>query len=197
MNEKDPVPFDQAVWEVNNNAGREAARRGFAPEHLSGYYDLLLMQLMTMPSLTSTVGWQIYQRNPIIYCRRPIENGGEPRFLGCRTEWVQEEDLKRFSSPVSSLKHLNDLAPTMRFQSVELGPEWLQSKQAELRSVSIAPYVDSKIFGLDGVRYEITQSGFKTQSCFNWWCEGPVEWRPLTKIVLAMLDELEDKMVTL
>ena len=197
MSEKDPVPFDQAVWEVNNNAGRKAARRGFEPEHLSGYGDLLLMQLMMMPSFTSTVGWQIYQRSPILYRRRPIENDGKPRFLGCRTEWVQEEDLKRFSSPVTSLKHLSELAPTMRFQSVELDPEWLQSKQTELRSISIAPYVDSETFGLDGVRYEITQNGFKTHSCFNWWCDGPDEWRPLTKIVLAMLDELEGKIAAL
>ncbi len=29
-------------------------------------------------------------------------------------------------------------------------------------------------------------------TCLNWWCDGPDEWRPLTRIVFALLEELED-----
>ena len=192
MSGEEPIPFDQAVWQVCSTDGRAAVQQGFEPEHVSGYSDKFLIQMLTLPSFTSEIGWQIYQRDPVIYRRHPIENGGKPRFIGCRTQWLQEEDVKRFSSPVESLQYLNRLAPTLGFQTVELDSDWLQNKLTEFRAISIAPFVESNTFGLDGERYEIVQKGSMSQSHFGWWGEGPDEWQPLTTIVFAMLEELED-----
>ncbi len=192
MSGEDPMPFDQAVWQVYSKGGRKAVRQGFEPEHISGYSDKFLIQMLRLPSFTSEIGWQIYQRNPVIYRRHPIENDGEPRFVGCRTEWLKEEDIQRFSSPVRSLQYLNRLAPTMRFQTVELDPQWTQQQTASLLSVSVPPFAVSNSIGLDGVSYEVRQGSYMAGTCLNWWCEGPDEWQPLTKIVLAILEELED-----
>ncbi len=192
MSGEDPMPFDQAVWQVHSKGGRKAVRLGFEPEHVSGYSDKFLVQMLTLPSFTSEIGWQIYRRDPVIYRRHPVENDGKPRFIGCRTEWLKEEDGQRFSSPVRSLQYLNRLAPTVKFETVELDPQWIQGQLAKLLTVSIPAFVVGSSIGLDGVTYEVYQSGTQTDTRFNWWCDGPDEWRPLTEIVFAMLEELED-----
>lgn len=192
MNGEDPMPFDQAVWQVHSKGGRKAVRQGFEPEHISGYSDKFLIQMLTLPSFTSEIGWQIYQRDPVIYRRHPIENDGKPRFVGCRTEWLKEEDIQRLSSPVKSLQYLNRLAPAMIFQTVELDPQWTQQQVASLLSASVPPFAVSNSIGLDGVSYEVRQGSYMAGTCLNWWCDGPDEWRPLTEIVSAMLEELED-----
>ena len=189
---EEPLPFDQAIWQVHSKGGRKAVRQGFEPEHVSGYSDKFLIQMLTLPSFTSEIGWQIYQRDPVIYRRHPIENDGKPRFVGCRTEWLKAEDVQRLSSPVRSLQYLNRLAPSMTFQTVELDPQWMQEQLTKLLTVSIPAFVVGDSIGLDGVRYEIHQSATQTDTRFNWWCDGPAEWRPLTEIVFAMLEELED-----
>ncbi len=188
---ENPILFDQAVRDVLYSDGLEAVRRGFEPE-VAEHGKRLLLQLLTLPSFESVVGWQIYQCNPVISRKQLPSDEAKTLFVGCRTEWLQEEDVKHFSSPVKSLKYLNRLAPTLRFQMVELDAGWLQSKLTELRAISISPFIESNTFGLDGERYEIMQKGFIMQSHFGWWCEGPEEWRPLTEIVFAMLEDLED-----
>lgn len=192
MNEEGTIPFDQAVWQVHSKGGRAAVRQGFEPEHVSGYSDKFLIQILTLPSFTSEIGWQIYRRNPVIYHRHPIENDGKPRFVGCRTEWLKEEDIQRFSSPVKSLQYLNRLAPTMRFETLELDPQWTQQQIASLLTASVPPFAASNSIGLDGVSYEVRQGDYMAGTCLNWWCDGPDEWRPLTRIVFALLEELED-----
>jgi len=192
VTDRESISFDEAIWNIEHSAGPEAIRRGFEPEQVSGHSDKFLMQLLILPSFTSEIGWQIYRRDPVIYRRHPIEKDGKPRFIGCRTEWLKAEDIQRFSSPIASLQYLNRLAPTMSFQTVELDPQWTQQQTSSLLSVSVPPFAERNSVGIDGVGYGLRQGNYLAGTCLNWWNEGPDEWRPLTKIVLAMLEELED-----
>lgn len=178
-------------WPIFQNRATRAVQKGYEPEHWSGYSDQLLLQVLVKPSFASVVGWQLYQRDPVIYRRHPIENNGLPRYVACRTEWVKDQDVHKFASPITNLQYLNRLSPTMDFQMVETGPDWAQEIVKKLLAVSVPTFIKSNSIGLDGVSYELNWGNYMAGVKFQWWGDGPDEWRPITDIAIALVGQME------
>lgn len=74
---------------------------------------------------------------------------------------------------MKSLQYLNRLAPTLRFQTMGLDPQWTQKMMSNLIAVSASPFVASNLIGIDGVSYEVYQGDYMNGTSMRWWCEGP------------------------
>jgi hypothetical protein len=61
----------------------------------------------------------------------------------------------------------------------------------DLRTISVAPFVDSSGFGLDGARHGIAKIDGLCQVDISWWCAAPAEWRPLRDWYLRAIETLE------
>jgi hypothetical protein len=61
----------------------------------------------------------------------------------------------------------------------------------ELKTISVAPFVDSSVFGLDGARYGIASMGGLYCASISWWCAAPAEWHPLRDWYLRAIKTLE------
>ena len=61
----------------------------------------------------------------------------------------------------------------------------------ELKAISVAPFVDSSVFGLDGAHYGIAKMGGLYRASISWWCEAPAGWRPLRDWYLRAVETLE------
>lgn len=179
-------------WHTLRDQAMSAVRKGHKPEHVSGYDDHLELQLLTLPSFETVVGWQVYRRQPIIYRRYPTENDGLPRFIATRTAWAQAADAERFSSPVKRLAYLSRLSPSLSFQTAEIDPVETQQALKTLRGLVLPLFIVDDSIALDGVSYELHHDSSMTRIHLRWWGEGPEEWRLLIDIfasVWAMLEK--------
>ena len=156
-------------WQAFQDRAVQAVQRGNESEHWPGYGSRLLLQVLVRPAFKSVIGWQLYQRDPVIYRRRTIENGGLPRYVACRTEWVKEQDVVKFISPVTHLQYLNRLSPTMRYEMVETDAEWCQQTIEGLLALSVPAFVKTDSIGLDGVSYEVNWGSYMAGVKFRWW----------------------------
>lgn len=178
-------------WPAFRKQGMSAVRQGYKPEHVSGYNDHLELQMLTVPSFETVVGWQVYRRQPIVYRRYPTENGGLPRFLTTRTAWAQQADVEKFSSPVKRLEYLNRLSPNLSFQKVEIDSTEIQHLLRILRGLVLPLFILDDSIALDGVSYELIHDSSMTKTRLRWWGEGPEEWRPLIDIFTSLWTTLE------
>lgn len=49
----------------------------------------------------------------------------------------------------------------------------------ELRTISVAPFLDNSAIGLDGARYGIAKMEGHNRVSISWWCVAPTEWHLL------------------
>lgn len=170
----------------------DAVRRGYEPEHISGYDDHLELQLLTLPAFGLTVGWQVYRRQPTIHRKHPVENDGLPRFIATRTQWMHEADVEKFHSPLKRLEYLNRLSPSLSFRAMEVEPHWIQEGLDRQHKLVIPPFVATSSVGLDGVGYEICRGSYMAGARLNWWGEGPEQWLPLRELFMSVWATLEE-----
>jgi len=188
------IPQRDQNWFTFRERAVDAVRRGYEPEHISGYDDHLELQLLTLPAFGLTVGWQVYRRQPTIYRQHLVENDGLPRFIATRTVWKHEADVEKLYSPLKRLEYLNRLSPSLSFQAVEVEPRWIQEELDKLHNLVIPPFVETRSIGLDSVIYEICQGSYMTGTRLNWWGKGPEQWLPLGEIFVSLWTTLEELM---
>lgn len=181
----------EEFWPALREQALSAVRTGHEPEHVSGYIDHLELQLLTLPSFETVVGWQVHRRQPIIYRRYPTENGGLPRFIATRSAWAQAADAENFSSPVKRLAYLSRLSPNLSFQTAEIDPVETQQLLKTLRGLVLPLFIVDDSIALDGVSYELHHDSNMTKIRLRWWGEGPEEWRPLIDIFISLWSMLE------
>lgn len=181
---------DQSWYSFQRQA-TQAVRAGYAPEHISGYSDHFELQILKLPSFESTIGWQIYLRQPVVYRKHSPENEGLPKFIATRTRWAHQEDWQIFDSPVKRLEYLNRLSPRLHFGYQELEPIWIQDQLEKFHKLTLFPFVKDNSVGLDGVSYEINHGNSMAGARFGWWENGPPAWRSLIEIALPLFDQLE------
>lgn len=183
--------FSDEFWPALQEQAINAVRRGYEPEHVSGYTDRLELQLLTLPAFGPVVSWQVYCQQPRVYEKHPTENGGQPRFIATRTTWAQQADMEKFFSPMKRLEYLNRLSPSLSFQTVEIDALDVQNGLERLHKLVLPLFTENHPGGLDGVQYEISTRDYFVGARLRWWGEGPEEWRPLIDIFTSLWAMLE------
>lgn len=83
------------------------------------------------------------------------------------------------------------LRPTIESSTHHMQKELITPHLARLTALAIPPYVDGEI-GHDGVGYELTIGSTVHGSTFRWWCEGPLQWKPITSIAFEIIPLLQN-----
>ena len=191
--EEDPQPHNSAErWYAFRSLAVEAVRRGYEPETARDIRTERLIQIITLPSFDSVVGWQLYQMG---------DGKVQDRLVALRSCWSQQEDAQRFYNPVERLtflrlKYLGRLSPALNYFTLILdaaSSEKMKQVIATILSVRLMPSPMDKSSGLDGTSYEVNIGDSWAGMRLHWWEEAPTEWLPFAEAAMSLLDSLETR----
>lgn len=160
-------------------------RDGFRPNLEGLGAATFLMQIVCLPSLSgSRIGWGLYRCSP--------ESGDSPTYIGTRTEWRADVDFERLRTPIDLVRcRVTGIDPTVSRREVEVDPAIVEDAWARISAVGFPLQSSPGEITLDGVAYELNLGEYLAGTTIRWWCDGPAEWQPLTKPVMALYEALE------
>ena len=169
----------QREWERLEARARELIRD---EKLFDGRRGLRMFQMVVEPSFEDAVCWNVFQSGI----------GPDAKHFGGRAVWRRGADMEKLHTPLTRLKHLGELSPTVEARVFELPGELVESSLGPLKSVSIPVFAEKVPMGLDGTGYELTLcESYFAVARFEWWQQGPAEWERLTETALSIFDKLE------
>lgn len=172
-------------WHDLRNRATETVREGFLPRLDGRRPAIALMQIVYLPSLSSsTISWHLH--------RCDIVADRKPSYVGARTEWQMDVDYERCRTPIDLVRHrVNRIEPTIRRCQIDADGGQVEDVWALVSSLSLPIFTEREYVGLDGETYELTLGNYMANMTIRWWCDGPEEWQPLIKPVMVLYETLE------
>ncbi|HYM77941.1 MAG TPA: hypothetical protein VE377_18345 [Candidatus Dormibacteraeota bacterium] len=168
---------NEAMLRLRAGANRRGFVRGVQASVLPSFDNCRTYELMFPAKLAKAPQSQ-----------RPASAWNEPS-LAVRTLWRRSTDAEKFSDPVVRLKHGVGmrLQPTIEDLDVNLDTESVSALLSRASELTVPPHILNYTFGLDGTGYELVFGQLFVQSRFQWWCQAPAPWEPLS----VLLQEIE------
>lgn len=143
-----------------------------------------LFLIKVINSFTPSINWRVAKTS---------QRESEKTFFAEYKRWRSDIDQEKFRSPVELLKHLDSLEPTIENKRLELANEFVKNNMNRFYSITIQPFIEEQIFGLDGSTIEINFGGSFLNSKFSWWNKPPDEWKQVGDVVTDILNYLDSR----
>ena len=140
-----------------------------------------VIHLLALPSFEPALGYEIY---------RDVSDSSGTRYQAVRTRWERSLDLKKFITAVKRSRQL-ELLPTFRRREFPIDTDYMDVMLRRIAEMTLAPLPGDNPAGCDGTSYEVDFGDFFADSRFQWWEDGPANWRELTLACRELLGKLD------
>ena len=172
-------PADLKIWKQLERKANEALDLG-QPASVSGATRVL--QFQVLPSFSNPRSWSLY-RHTTGYTATQI--------MWHRHGKAPSPEALMFD-PVAKLQlRYKGAEPTLTSTERAIDAQQMERLLEQLNNLKI-PLMPSDGFGLDGTTYELRLGRLSRAATLCWWCDQPVEWKPLQQWARELLELFGD-----
>lgn len=142
-----------------------------------------LIQVLVRPAFEPDFVWRLLRHNP------PFGKGNVSYSARCLC-WRKDVDNQKFRSPEERLRYSSPLHPTFETHDILLDAAYAENALTHLCALTIPAFVPQHIMGFDGVTYRLRVGDLFLRAEYQWWCDPPESWKPLSNFVDQLVDDL-------